>query len=924
MPEYERTKPRDWNERAYRALLRLYPHRFREAYGDAMVEFFRDRLRDMRRTHGMAGVAATWGNALADALRQAPLARVDATRRAFMQLASPPPRAAITARRKDWMLHSIMQDLSLGLRSMLRSPWHSSLVILTLALGLGANTAIYSVVDHTLLRPLPFHDPDALLQIRMQDPYLSVSEPEFADLRRDARTLSGVVAYAGGTTTLASTGSEPERARVSRVSDGFFPVLGVPAALGRTFTADEERAGGPRVAVLSHATWQRRFGGDPGEVGRTVQTGDEPVTVVGVMPASFRFPPGGGAQDDGPALWLPLRLRYDSLWTRNNHYMTMIARMKPGVTRDGVVAEVAGITARWSKTFTETYAPDQPIRGAVLTLQESLLGSTRPYLLSLLGAVGFVLLIACVNVANLQLVRAEARRKDAAIRSALGASRLRLARQGITENLLYALIGGALGLAVAWWGVRALVLLAPADMPRMTNVGIDATVLLFSAGVALLTGLALGVAPAVADRERDTSETLKEGGKTSSSAARSAGRARRRLVTAEIALAVTMLSGAALMVRSLMRMQAIDVGFQPEGVATMSLLPSSAPAGTTDAEASARLVSVYRELLLRVRALPGVTAAAAASEVPMADGVSSWSILLDGAPATTIANAPAATPAVVTPGYFEALGIELVRGRVIGETDGADAPPVVVINESMARRHWAGQDPVGHSLRMFSDAAPWVTIVGVVRDVKVLGFTQDPPPIMYFPHAQSGRTAYFTPRAMSLLVRTAGAPSAVLPSLRRVVRELEPMAPIARETTVDLLVDASVGARRFATTLIVTFAGLALLLAGIGIYGVISTSVAQRSYEIGVRMALGARRADVMSMIMREGLRTALIGAGLGLAGALSSTFLLRSIIYDVKAWDPLSLGAAVVSLLVVVLVACSIPAARATAVDPNRALRAE
>lgn len=924
MPEYERTKPRDWHERLYRALLRLYPARFRDAYGDAMVEFFRDRLADMRRTHGPAGVAATWGNALADALRQAPLARLDAGRRALLQLNSPPPRAALAARRKDWMFHSIMQDLALGLRNMVRSPWHSSLVIVTLALGLGANTAIYSVVDHTLLRPLPFHDPDALLQVRMQDPYLSVSEPEYADLRRDARTLSGVVAYAGGNTTLSSPGEEPERARVSRVTDGFFPLLGVSAAIGRTFTADEEVAGAPRVAVLSHGTWQRRYGGDPGVVGRTVVTGDVTVTVVGVMPSSFRYPPDGGAQDDGPALWVPMRLRYDSLWTRNNHYLTVIARMKPGVTRDGVAAELAGMTARWSKTYTDTYSPDKPIAALVRTLRESMLGSTRPYLLSLLGAVAFVLLIACVNVANLQLVRTEARRKDAAIRSALGASRLRLARQGITENLLYAVIGGALGLAVAWWGVRALVLLAPDDVPRMTDVGIDATVLLFAAGVSLLTGLALGIAPAVADRGRDTSETLKEGGKTSSAAARTGGRVRRRLVTAEIALAVIMLSGAALMVRSLIRMQAIDVGFVPESVATMTITPSAAPAGTPDAEASARLVTVYQEVLRRVRALPGVTGAAAAAQVPMADGFSSWSILLDGAPATTIANAPAATPEVVTPGYFQALGIGLVQGRVIEETDGVDAPPVVVINESMARRHWAGKDPVGHTLRMYSDEATWATVVGVVRDVRIFGFTEDPPPIMYFPHAQSGRTAYFTPRAMSILVRTTGAPSAVLPSIRRVVRELEPTAPISRATTVDLLVDASVGARRFATTLIATFAGLALLLAGIGIYGVISTSVAQRSYEIGVRMALGARRGDVMSMIMREGLRTALIGAGLGVAGALSSTFLLRSIIYDVKAWDPLSLGAAVLSLLAVVVVACSIPAARATAVDPNRALRAE
>ena len=924
MPEYERTKPRDWHERAYRALLRLYPARFRDACGDAMVEFFRDRLADMRRTHGAAGVAAAWGNALADAFSQAPLARVDATRRALLQLVSPPPRAVIAARRKDWMFHSIMQDLTLGLRNMLRSPWHSSLVIVTLALGLGANTAIYSVVDHTLLRPLPFHDPDALLQIRMMDPYSSVSEPEFADIRRDARTLSGVAGFSAGTISLSSPGADPERILFARVTDGFFPLLGVEAAIGRTFTAEEEAAGGPRVAVLSHATWQRRYGSDPGVIGSRILMEGVPVTVVGVMPASFRYPQIGAPGDGGAPIWLPMRLRYDSLWTRNNHYLTLIARMAPGTTREGVTAELAGMTARWKTTFTDTYSPDQPIGAVIRTLHESILGPTRPYLLSLLGAVAFVLLIACVNVANLQLVRAESRRKDAAIRSALGASRLRLARQGITENLLYAAVGGALGLAVAWWCVRALVLLAPDGVPRMTDVGIDGAVLLFSAGVTLLTGLALGVAPAFADRERYTSETLKEGGKTSSAAARTAGRARRNLVTAEIALAVIMLSGAGLMVRSLMRMQAIDLGFTPEGVATMTITPPTSPAGTPQAEADARLVAFHREVLRRVQALPGVIAAAAAGQVPMADGYSSWSILLDGAPATTIAQAPAATPDQVTPGYFQTLGIGLVRGRLIEETDGAHAPPVVVINEAMAKRHWAGKDPLGHTLRMYSDAAPWVTIIGVVRDVKSVGFTEDAPPTMYFPYAQAGRSAYYTPRPMNILVRTTGTPNAILPAVRQIARELDPNAPVSRETTVDKLVGASVGTRRFATTLIVTFAGLALLLAGIGIYGVISTSVAQRSYEIGVRMALGARRGDVMSMIMREGLRTAIIGAALGLAGALSSTFLLRSIIYDVRAWDPVSLGAAVVSLLAVVVVACCIPALRATAVDPNRALRAE
>ncbi len=918
MPEYERLRPRDAHERAFRLLLRLYPHRLREELGDAMVEFFRDRIADARGSHGSLGVMEAWGAAVADALRHAPLARVDAARQALRRLTSPPLRAVSDARRKDRMLSSIWQDVRHAMRGMRRAPAFTLLVIATLALGMGANVAIFSVVNGILLKPLPFAEPERLVKIEQGDPYATISEPEFADYRRDAHSLEGVAAYEAGSASLTGEGSDAEHVGRARVSDGFFRVLRVSAVLGRTFQPDEERAGAPPVVVLSYGLWQRRYGGDPSIVGRDVMVNGSARTVVGVMPASFRFP------RENTAVWTPIGFRYDSLWTRNNHYLQTIGRVAPDVEISHVTAELRTLTRNWAKDYPDFYFPDKPFTVSAVPLSRSVVGPARPYLLALLGAVGFVLLIACVNVANLLLVRGESRRKELAVRTALGASRTRLVRQGLTESILFSLAGGFAGLAIAMLGVRAMLLLAPAELPRLNEVAIDHTVLWFAAAIAAVTALACGVAPAWMAAREDTSETLKEGGKTSTSAARGAGRTRRRLVSAEIALTVVTLCGAGLMVRSLSRLQSVDLGFQPDHILTMRITPPPATAETPQRELDARSALFYEQLLVRVRADPRVTAAAAVKDLPVADGYSGWSILIDGAPRTTIALAPVAAPQMVTTDYFKVMRIPLVRGRTFTGEDRMDAPLVAVINETMARKEWPDRDPVGGTITMFGPNGGAATVVGVVKDVRSGGFAGEVPPTMYFPHPQSGRSAYYVPEAMTLLVRTSGNPSALTGAVRGIVRELDPKAPVSRVATMDRLVADSVGARRFSTLLLAGFGCLALLLAAIGIYGVISSAVAHRTYEIGVRMALGARRQDVVVMILKEGLRTAALGAAIGIAGAIASAYAMRAVFYEVKAWDPLTLGGTVLLLMLTAVLASWIPARRASAVHPMSALRVD
>ncbi len=916
MTEYARTRPRGVAERAYRLLLALYPAAFRDELGDAMVEFFRDRLRHARARHGLRGVLALWLRVLGDTARNAPLAHADGLvtrwRRALdARRAARHSHITRELRREDWMMSSILQDVRYALRAMLAARGFTAVVLLTLMLGIGANAAIFSVVNGVLLRPLPYADPDRLVSILHNDAYSSVSEPEFADYKRDSRTFAGLAAWAFGSGNLTGDGEEPEVAQAARVSDGFFRILGVSPRLGRAFLPEEDTPNGAPVVILSHGLWQRRFGGDPAIIGKDVAINGRPRTVVGVMPPRFEYP------SKDVALWVPLRLNFDSLWTRNNHYLRMIGRLAPDATLERATTELTALAARMSVDFPDVYAPGSPLIPQLTPVEDVLLGKTRPYLYALLGAVGFVLLIACVNVANLLLARGEARRKDTAIRSALGASRTRIIRQALTESALHSLFGGVLGLALAWAGVRLLVGLAPEGIPRIEEIRVDVPVLAFTLALAILTGLVFGVVPALRSARSDAGEALKDAGRTTGQG-RGLARARSALVVAEIALAVVMLAGAGLMLRSLWKLQAIDLGFSPENVLTMRVnLPQAA-------YPEERPALFYAGLLDRVHALPGVRAAAIVGDLPIGDAHSTWSILIDNAPMTTVSNAKGAMPQQVTPRYFETMRIPVVRGRPFTPQDRANAPLVVVVNEAMAKEMWPGKDPIGGTVKMLNETSPRATVVGVVKDVRNNGFLGEVPSTMYFPHEQAGQSAYFTPAVMNLVVRTSGDPLAVAPAIRGILRELEPLAPVSRVTTMEQIVASSVAGRRFTTQLLTGFAVLALLLAGIGTYGVISYGVTQRTFELGLRMALGAERKQVLRLVLGEGLRLALIGAALGIGGAILASRVIRGMLVSVTGSDPATLSVVLVVLVGVALLASLIPASRAMRVSPMSVLRGE
>jgi predicted permease len=516
------------------------------------------------------------------------------------------------------------------------------------------------------------------------------------------------------------------------------------------------------------------------------------------------------------------------------------------------------------------------------------------------------------------LARGEARRKEIAIRSAMGASRTRVTRQALTESLLFAITGGGLGLVAAVGGVGALRALAPSSVPRVDEVSLDPMVLLFATGVTLVTGLLFGTGPALRTVRDDAAESLKEGGKTSSGNARGLGRARRTLAVSEIALAVVALSGAGMMMRSLWHLQAIDLGFRPDQVLAVRIAPPQRYA------VGAQATALYDRILERVRALPDVEKAAAVEYLPITDGNASWSILVDGAPMTTVANAPTAMPQKVTPDYFEAMGVRLLRGRTFTDADRADAPLVAVVNETMAKKLYPGKEALGGTVKMLNEQSPWATVVGVVRDVRSRGFLNEVPPTMYFPQAQAGRTAFYVPSMMWIVARTRGEPSTIAGRVRAIIRDVEPTTPIAIVQTMEDAVAASVASRRFTTSLIAGFAVIAVLLAGLGVYGVITYSVNQRQFEMGIRMALGATPAHVVNQILGEGLWTGAIGAAIGLVAAWGATRLLTATLVDVKPGDPLTLSVVTLVLLTVALLAAWIPARRASAVDPVKTIRAE
>jgi len=905
-------------DRAYRLLLRLYPREFRERFGGDMTDFFHDR-RIAARQQGTLGVARVWASAVADVFRVSALERAGTTARHLRAVRDARHhtihRAPDDARDEDLMA-TLMADIRYALRGMITKPAFSCIVLATLALGIGANVAIFSVVNGVLLRPLPYPNANRVVQIEHVEPYGFVSEGEFVDYRDGTKRFERMAAFSQTSGTITGE-REPERLTIAQVSDGFFSILQVPAELGRTFVPEEDRRHGfpRRAAVLSHGLWTRRFGADKSIVGKEVRLFDRNFTVVGVMPERFAFP------STDIALWIPLRLNYDTLWTRNNHYLQLIARLKPGVSAAAAQNDLNTLAKQFVRDYPDVYEQTKPLIVSATPLPDKLLGRTRPYLLALLGAVGFVLLIACVNVANLLLARGEARRKELAIRTALGASRGRLARQVLTESAAYAVVGGFLGIALAWWGQHALRAAAPASIPRVDQVSIDGGVLAFALLVTSVTGVLFGLIPALRGTRGDTVGTLREGGKTSSQFG--IGRARGVLVVSEVALAVVLLTGAGLMIRSLWKLQSIDLGFNPTNVLAMRVSFPEPRNELNDPSGPQRIIAqFYRDLTDRVQALPGVRSVGAVGDLPIADGNSSWSILVDGSPQVPVSQAPSAMPQQVTPGYFRTMGIPVLRGREFTADDRADAPLVALVNETAVKKLWPNKNPIGGTIKMLDPTAPWATVIGVVKDVRSSGYQEDIPPTMYFPHAQAGRSAYYTPAAMNLVIKAEGDPTALAAPVRQLVHQLSALTPVSKVQTMAAVVGASVASRRFSTELLAGFAALALVLAGIGIYGVIAYDVSQRTYEIGLRMALGAQSTQVAGMMLRRGVRMVALGLIMGVAGSLGVTGVLRSLLVDVSRLDPVTIGGVVVVLAVVAAGAAYLPARRASAVDPMVALR--
>jgi predicted permease len=898
-------------ERVFAILLRLYPKEFRARYGPAMTDFFRERrLAALESGESRAGF---WLRVARDALVSAAAERATVvTRHLSARSMANRGDARLPAHAShndgDLPMSILLQDLRLAARGIVRHPGFSAVILGTLALGIGANVAIFSVVSGVLLHPLPFRDPARLVSLTQAPPYYTVSEPEFRDYRNGLKGLDGLAAYSNAIGIL-QRGGESQQVQAARVSDGFFSVLGTAPFLGRTFAPDEEVRGGARVIVISYRLWQRSYGGDRSIIGSEQLMASGKATIVGVMPPHFDFP---SAEVD---VWVPLRLDYDSLWTRNNHYLELVGRLAPGATVDGVRSAALSLDRQWMRDYPETYSGTKPVLATIDPIADTIVGQSRPYLLALLGSIGFVLLIACVNVANLLLARGEVRRKELAVRAALGASGARIAGQLLTESALLAILGGALGLALAVAGSRVLVALAPASIPRLDQVTVDWRVALFALGVSAATGLLFGIVPAARAARRRSADPLKDGGRAGV-ASSSVKRVRTLLVASEIALAVIMLTGAGLFLHSLRELQETDLGFDPSRLLTMEV--TLAPRPYNDEEAAL----FFEQAIRRIDALPGVGAATAMGWIPIAGSGGDWSILVDGRVVKNISEAATSQPAQVTPGYFATMKMRMLSGRGFTDADAADAPPVVVVNEAMARQLWPGLNPLGHTIRMMNPDAPWVTVVGVVHDMRSSGVTADVPPTMFFPYAQSAKSAYFAPRTMTLAVRTAGDPLQLAPAVRRVLHDLDATVPVSKVRTMESVLGESMASRHFTTDLLLGFAALALTLAGIGIYGVVSYAVTQRTFEIGIRMALGAAPAGVLALVLREVLRMAAIGAAVGIAGALVMARLVRSMLVGVSYFDVGTTVTAVVLLAGVALLAGAVPARRAMMVEPTDALR--
>jgi putative ABC transport system permease protein len=802
-------------------------------------------------------------------------------------------------------MSTLWQDLRYGARMLLKNPGFTLIVLLTLSLGIGANTAIFSVVNAVMLRQLPFVNADRLVRLNESNPErgwptFSVSQPNFLDWRARNQTFEALAATISESFNL-NAGGEVEVVPGASVTADFLPVLGITPALGRNFLPEEDRPGGnTRVALVTHGFWQRRFGGNRAIVGKTLQINDNSFTIVGVLPETFNW----GVRNE---LFTPLAP--DPAGNRGNHNLQVIGRLKPGVTWEHALADLNTIARQlaqqypesnksWSVTgqkFYEWIVPEQ----------------SRRALLVFAGAVIFVLLIACSNVANLLLARAAARQREMAIRMTLGAGRGRIIRQLLCEAFLLALVAGGLGLLVALWTVESLKTMNPATLPRLNELSIDGRVLAFSLWISLITGVLFGLFPALQASRPDLNETLKEGGRSGASGRQ---RARGALVIAEVALSVALLIGAGLLLRSFAKLQDVELGFKPENLLTMRIsLPRNRYSGNQESWA------FYKRLLQETKALPGVQDAALTSSVPLSGlGNTGGEVQIPGRTAAPDGSQPSAAWRVVSPGYLRMLGIPL-RGRDFDERDTAESQPVTIISEEMARRYWPGEDPLGKPVTLRSLGNKTCTIIGIAGNVRSSGPDTEPGPAAYVPTAVAARAIQ-----SRLVVRTRAEPAAQASAVRGVLRSIDANVPVIDIQTVEQLLSDSLGSRRFNMFLLGSFAAVALLLASVGLFGVMSYLVSQRTHEIGIRLALGALPRDVLRLVIRRGMLLASIGAAVGLVAAFALARYLETLLFQIRPTDALVFTVAPLLLLGVALLACYVPARRAMRVDPMVALRHE
>jgi putative ABC transport system permease protein len=815
-------------------------------------------------------------------------------------------------------MNALYRDLRFAVRGLCRSPGFTAVALLTLALGIGATSAIFSVVDGVLLRPLPYADPDRIVTA-LHGGRSPVAPANYLDWRAQSRAYdSTAAAQAWGPqreATLYGRG-RPEALRGLRVTADLFQVLGVAPLHGRTFAPGEDQPGAPATVVLSHRLWQRRFAGDPAIVGQTLVLDGTAHTVVGVMPPGFAFPLFWLRNAD---LWAPLDLSARAQ-DRSGESLRLFARLRPGVTRAQAQAETSAIWQRLAARHPRDTRADVVIG----SLHEKVVGNVQRPLLVLLAGVGFVLLIGCANVANLLLARSAARRREIAIRASLGAGRGRLLRQLLTESALLALLGGGLGAGLAAWGVQALVALGPRDLPRLDGITVDGPVLLFTLAVSLLTGVVFGLAPAFQLTALDVQGTLRAGGRAATAGGRSGDGMRGLLVVAEVALALVLLNGGGLMIRSFQRLGAIDPGFAPARVVAFEVparqaRPPATPDGMDerDARAEARR-RLFQQLMARVRALPGVEAASAINHLPLAGDIWGRSYTVVGAPLPPPDRQPTAVYRVIAPGYLDTMGMTLLRGRDPGAHDGPGAPGVAVVNEALARATWPGQSALGKRISLEDGGPDPREIVGVVANVRQREWAAAAQPEVFLPYLQNPSST------LTLVVRAAADPLALVPAVQREIAALDGELPLARAQVMDEVISDAVGQPRFQLLLLNLFAALALLLAAVGVYGVMAHAVSRRTQEMGIRLALGAPAGRVLGLVVGQGMQLAAAGVALGLVAAFAATRLLRALLYEVSPTDPVTFVALPLVLLAVAALASYPPARRATRIDPMTALRAD